>query len=516
MKKRSFWLVLPVIVLAFGMTVVGCDNGDGGGTAFDGTWTNDEGMNLVAAGGTFIVSMDDGTPAFRGTYTVSGNNVAITFTGINTASGWTNYPENGGQDLPPKNITGTIKGNQFTIEGSEDMTFTKKGGSSGGSNTPSGNNSTFILTRPRNDHIGKYAMFIAETGNGNQIIGAQNINASGTSATLVKITGGSVSLPMWIMQGTSITKYQGNDNVVGCIMIFDSANVSEGTEPIAEKYYTFTFSNGYATKTWDEGQDQNPNGGGSDKPGEPGEPGKPGKPENQGTFTLINIPNDFNGKYAVLFVEDDNVLLIGAKSVNVSASGMSGTLEKISNGKVSLPMWKITQDASPIKYSGNDTVEGRIIIFNSENVSDGDEPIDGRDFNSIAFSEGNASIKWSDGKDIDNGGGDGGDPVNPPGGGDGGGDSDISQLYGTWIKDDNATQILTFNSDGTMLGYEDDTLTMKGTFKVKDNNITLNYASSPDKPEINLQGIYSIDGPTLTIEITGGGYLTTMTYTRQK
>jgi hypothetical protein len=132
MRNKRFLLGLLVMVLAFGMTFVGCDNGsggggsDGGGTVFDGTWTGDDdqgnGMELVAAGGSLTVSMD-GSPAFRGTYTVNGNNVAVTFTEMNTGSGWTAFPENGGGDLPPKNITGTITGNSVNFEG---MEFTKK------------------------------------------------------------------------------------------------------------------------------------------------------------------------------------------------------------------------------------------------------------------------------------------------------------------------------------------------------------------------------------------------------
>jgi len=122
--KRRFYLVLLVIVLAFGMTFVGC-NDDDGGTAFDGTWKTDAegGMIIIAKGGSFEVSNTAGSPVYRGTYTVSGNDVAITFTETYTGSKWEAFSEDprGG---PTKNVTGTINGNQFTITGL-DMIFTK-------------------------------------------------------------------------------------------------------------------------------------------------------------------------------------------------------------------------------------------------------------------------------------------------------------------------------------------------------------------------------------------------------
>jgi len=125
MKERRFYLVLLVIVLAFGMTFVGCNNDDGG-TAFDGTWKTDAegGMIIVAKGGSLTVyNSDDDSPFIRGTYTVSGKDVAITFTQRNTGSGWETYPDDP-QDGPPKNVSGTINGNQFTVTGL-DMIFTK-------------------------------------------------------------------------------------------------------------------------------------------------------------------------------------------------------------------------------------------------------------------------------------------------------------------------------------------------------------------------------------------------------
>jgi len=319
MKKRNLWLVLSVIVLAFGMMFVGCDNGDGngGGTAFDGTWVGQQDgseMKLVAKDGSFTVYMGD-NPAFKGTYTVSGNNVDITFTQMYDDSGWTAYPENGEENLPPKTITGTISGNQFVVnldDGS--MTFTKQSGGSnnggsnnggsnnGGSNNGDSNNgssqppsSIFRLTRPLSDHVGKYAVLYAEN-NGNYIIGADEVtvNASGMSGKAVKITGGSVDLKMWVFHNDGRDdRYHGNDTVVAAIMIFNSANVSEGNEPIVQKYFTITFSDGAATKAWDDGQDERPDdGNNSGDGGDAFEGTWVGQVEND-NMTLVAANNEF-------------------------------------------------------------------------------------------------------------------------------------------------------------------------------------------------------------------------------
>jgi hypothetical protein len=282
--SKLFGLIALIAIIGFSMAACNDDDDpDGGNDPFEGTWTNvDMGMTIVAADGSFTVSQGD-NPAFRGTYTVSGNNVAITFTQINTGSGWTAFPENGGQDLPPKNITGTISGNQIIIEG---MIFTRQGGGFGGGNTPGGGNapgggnnggnqtpnSMFVLTGIPNNFNKKYAMFYAENNYGDPIIGADSINASGMSGTLVEIQNGKVSLPMWVMYDGNFTRYHGGDTVNGSIMIFSFKNVSNGTEPIEERFFTVTFSDGAATKTWSQGQIENPNSGGAGGGGNPNPP----------------------------------------------------------------------------------------------------------------------------------------------------------------------------------------------------------------------------------------------------
>jgi hypothetical protein len=391
MEKRRFCLVMLVIVLAFGMTVVGCN--DDGGTK-------------------------EGTPIFRGTYTVSGNEVTITFTEMNTDSGWTSYPENGGDGLPPKNITGTINGNQFTIgDGNESMTFTKKGGGSSFDGTWFNNDMGMTLVAKG----GSFTVSFMPDGSG----GGGN--------------GGSNS----------------GDN----------------------------------------------NGGGSGGGGGGNSGGTPSS-----TFVLTGMPNDFNKKYAMFYAEDNyGNPIIGADSIN--ASEMSGTLIEIRDGKVSLKMW-VMHDGSFTRYHGDDTVNGSIKIFNYKNVS-GVTGASVEKYFSVTFSDGAATKTWSQGQNepIDGGGSGGGGsgggdkPVNP------GESSDKSQLYGTWINNDDSAQTVVFNSDGTIFYYygKDGE---EGSFSITDNTITISFQY--DIP--NMEVTYFIDGNTLTI--TNGDISTK--YTKQK
>ena len=92
MKSRKFWLGILVIVLAFGMMVVGCNDGstDGsstdGGTdiALNGTWvaSNEDGseegsMEIKLNNGNFEQSID-GIPWGKATYTASNGIMIIT------------------------------------------------------------------------------------------------------------------------------------------------------------------------------------------------------------------------------------------------------------------------------------------------------------------------------------------------------------------------------------------------------------------------------------------------------
>jgi len=289
MKNVSKLFGLIAFIAIIGFSIAACkdeDDPEGDNDPFKGTWYRQEDgadvQKIVAANKVWRSEEkvdNNWVEDIRGIYTVSGNNISIVFVEVNIsyfswdhsgplqAAQWKGYAELMEQEkedmhIPAATTKTTIEGNKFTVF---DVTFTKQSGGTGSGDNGNSQlpNSTFKLTNPRTADVGKYVMFFAEN-NGNYIIGATTVNASGPSAALVKVTGGSVSLPMWIIQGNTSTRYHGNDTVEGEIRIFNSANVSENNfdNCIDKKYFTVTFSDGAATKKWDDGQN-GPNGGGN-------------------------------------------------------------------------------------------------------------------------------------------------------------------------------------------------------------------------------------------------------------
>jgi hypothetical protein len=126
-------------------------------------------------------------------------------------------------------------------------------------------------------------------------------------------------------------------------------------------------------------------------------------------FTLIDIPSEYNGKYAlVISAGNDNIFLAGAQ--NIDEDGLTAIL--ISNQRVSIPMILFNEDDTLESYSGNDTVELFLIITNLPTFSGFEEGEEGteRDPNlmviywyleSITFTDGNATKSWNDGEVIE-------------------------------------------------------------------------------------------------------------------
>jgi len=116
-----------------------------------------------------------------------------------------------------------------------------------------------------------------------------------------------------------------------------------------------------------------------------------------GTFTITNIPSQYNGKYAVSFVGDDSEIL-GAQSINLETG--TYTFVQISSGRVNLPLWT-SNSGNLVRYSGNDTVVGFVYIFDSATSEDYPSAIIGVEFESIVFSNGNATKSWNDGTELE-------------------------------------------------------------------------------------------------------------------
>jgi len=114
-----------------------------------------------------------------------------------------------------------------------------------------------------------------------------------------------------------------------------------------------------------------------------------------GTFTLTDIPSEYNGKYAVMAnFEDGHVM--GAQNISTSLV----TFSRISNGSVSLPTWT-RSGSNYVKYSGNETLNIWFGINDSSALASfgpGDF-IKMRWFSSVVFSNGSATRSWSQGSD---------------------------------------------------------------------------------------------------------------------
>jgi predicted small secreted protein len=117
MKTRKRTILAAILVaLAFtALSLAGCDTGGGGGTdPFEGTWIGTSGnvtSKFVAKNGSFTSYTNDNLIA-KGTYTVSGNTVTLTFTHSYNNGGWQEFNAID---------TGTISGSTFTY-GNDNLT----------------------------------------------------------------------------------------------------------------------------------------------------------------------------------------------------------------------------------------------------------------------------------------------------------------------------------------------------------------------------------------------------------
>jgi hypothetical protein len=147
------------------------------------------------------------------------------------------------------------------------------------------------------------------------------------------------------------------------------------------------------------------------------DPNNPENPGGGGTLTVTGIPSEYNGKYAAYSSVADLPFLIGAQSLDVSTGLI--TAVQISNGSVNLPMW-VAGNSGYTRFSGNRTVgnsNNTVLILNTATFSpSANNALTYKDFQSVTFSNGNASISWGNA---------GGNP-NPGGGGD--------VLNGTWLR----------------------------------------------------------------------------------
>jgi hypothetical protein len=116
-----------------------------------------------------------------------------------------------------------------------------------------------------------------------------------------------------------------------------------------------------------------------------------------GTFILTDIPARFNDKFVLLVGFNQRDFLLGTLSHNLNTD--TGTLPRIVNGRVSIPMWILIDDGLTeeiVRYNGNHTVEVEIIIFDSATLDWSVDEIAWILFESVSFSNGNATVSFQD------------------------------------------------------------------------------------------------------------------------
>jgi hypothetical protein len=123
-----------------------------------------------------------------------------------------------------------------------------------------------------------------------------------------------------------------------------------------------------------------------------------------GSFKLTGMPPDSNGKYAIVYAAelDASLVLVGVQAVNKSAKSV--TLSRISNGSVTIPMWKVNKNGSMTRYSGNDDSLMVLVGITDSEKMDSTDPAVFRSrmagatiFLSTEFSKGSAAKTWSAG-----------------------------------------------------------------------------------------------------------------------
>jgi len=132
------------------------------------------------------------------------------------------------------------------------------GGDDGGGD--GGGGSGLTITGIPSQYNGKYALYFGthvSGGSGEYLLGCQSYDDTTKKPTLVKISNGSVSLPMWIFNNNNDTikgKFSGNTKSYGSFDIYDSPTIAQinASGRIAyAAWMSIGFSNGKATQTWD-------------------------------------------------------------------------------------------------------------------------------------------------------------------------------------------------------------------------------------------------------------------------
>jgi hypothetical protein len=154
---------------------------------------------------------------------------------------------------------------------------------------------------------------------------------------------------------------------------------------------TGTYTASTLTLTWLGETDSYTKSGGGQNPGGGGTPPS----GSGGTLTLTGIPSEYSGKYALLYGPTNSSM--GLLSINDASAKLS--LSRITNGSFSTPVWEDINCEK--RYSGNGTGTVSIFIHNTSTCDiNGMNGATGRwmSNSSVSFSNGSATLTWSDGK----------------------------------------------------------------------------------------------------------------------
>ena len=115
----------------------------------------------------------------------------------------------------------------------------------------SGDGGIFTLNNIPSEYNGKYARLYGDNGSVT-LFGAKDINFQQNTGTSVIISNELVNLPMWILSGSVVIRYSGNDTVEVAVGIFNTSTMDDNDDLITIDFIPVTFSNGNAIKSWTE------------------------------------------------------------------------------------------------------------------------------------------------------------------------------------------------------------------------------------------------------------------------
>jgi len=287
------------LVAIVGLSFAACGGGDddpgGGGTLanqLSGTWKGDDGTELTLTNGNFVHS-ENNKQSMKGTYTASARSISATITmtvtelhgnfltgefqaegmAITFENKWYNksqvidavkkWMKDGGVNDTEidttinglsaafnamfPTITGTITDNTMIVDGT---TYTKEGGSTNpGTNPGDGNGGVLTVTDIPSEYNGKYASCFGREKSSDPLIYGYTGRYQG-----VRISNGTVSMPMWTGTDAGSSRYFGDQTDAFYIMdITETDFIGTGSITLKIQYLNnVTLRNGSGTTSWNK------------------------------------------------------------------------------------------------------------------------------------------------------------------------------------------------------------------------------------------------------------------------